>query len=139
MAKELIDVMARKEISSSAKVAYFFVRSSRKSDGFSYITNTELAEFLGVRMQHISEITRELSEANLVRRESAGKGKGRGKRWALLALSLAVLTGAPRTSDAQPIPSSPSAVSQTVVSETRRRRRKRPRAILLDAANSPAA
>lgn len=83
--------MSNPRLSSSARVALFLLTRTRKRDGYSYLSSTRLAEMLGIESATVSLLARELSDANLVRRESCGRGKGNGRRWLLLAGALAAL------------------------------------------------
>lgn len=89
MPKLLVDHMADPKLSFSARVALFLLNRSRKADGYSYLTSAELGQMLGVGPQFVSVIARELTDAQLVRREPAPRGTGR-RRWMILGFVAAM-------------------------------------------------
>lgn len=121
MAEKLRDVMGNARLSSSARLAYWWIRATARG-GYSYETSTALAGRIGVTPQQVSGIARELAEANLIRRERAGRGAGVLKRWALLGATLAAFGSLPAPSDASPIQAHACAQNRFIIKTQKRRK-----------------
>ena len=83
MAPRNREIIAHPKLSSTAKLALLWLRSTAKR-GYSYESNASLAVVLGIKPDTVSAIARELDEAGLVTRERGGIGSGARKRWVLL-------------------------------------------------------
>jgi DNA-binding Lrp family transcriptional regulator len=115
--------MGNARLSSSARLAYWWLRATSR-DGYSYETNRELGERIGIAEDAVSLIARELAEAKLVRREAAGRGAGVCKRWAILGATIAFLTSAPAPSDARSAHNQASEFHRSLIKTQKRRRRR---------------
>lgn len=125
--EKLPEVMEHPTLSSSAKVAYWWLRRTAR-DGCSYETNRSLARRLGVAEERVTHLSRELAAAKLVRREAAGKGAGVLKRWVLLSFAIATgAAGSQEPANAGPTYNQPAAdySSRSIIKGQKRRRRRR--------------